>query len=113
MRCNTNASGIKTTTPVGSYPASDPQRSGASPYGGEEMTGNVWEWTSSLSKPYPYTPNDGREDTNSTENRTLRGGSWGDGAWVARAAFRGGYGWDVLGIGGIGFRLALPSPAGS
>ena len=31
---------------------------------------------SSLYKPYPYILNDGREDPKSTENRTLRGGSW-------------------------------------
>lgn len=44
-RCNTNDSGIGTTTPIGSYPASDTRRSGASAYGVEEMVGNVWEIT--------------------------------------------------------------------
>ena len=88
-RCNTRESGIGTTSPVGSYPASDARRSGASPFGVEEMAGNVWEWTGSVFKPYPYIMNDGREDSKSTGNRTLRGGSWYINARFARAAFRG------------------------
>src|SRR5262249_8820976 len=39
---NTRDGGLSSTTPVGSYPV------GASPYGGLDMAGNVWEWTSSL-----------------------------------------------------------------
>jgi len=112
-RCNTSESGLNTTTPVGGYPASDARRSGASPWGAEDMAGNVWEWTSSVYKPYHYTPNDGREDINSTENRVLRGGSWYVDAMGARAAYRNnGRPGDV--DGGIGFRLALVGrPAGS
>ena len=79
-RCNTNESGIGTTTPVGRYP------NGASPYHVQDMTGNVWEWTSSLFQPYPYRKNDGRENLNSTDNRVLRGGSWYD---IARVRARG------------------------
>jgi formylglycine-generating enzyme required for sulfatase activity len=105
-RCNTSESGHQTTTPVGLYPASDERRSGASPCGAEEMAGNVWEWTSSLYKPYKYTESDGREDQTSTENRTLRGGSWVDYARLARAAFRNYNGPDDFDHG-IGFRLAL------
>ena len=58
------------TSPVKSYEA------GKSLYGAYDMAGNVWEWVSSLYKPYPYDPADGREDPSSTEERVQRGGSW-------------------------------------
>lgn len=102
-RANTSESGKHGTTAVGSYPT------GASLYGAEEMAGNVWEWTHSLYKPYPYTQSDGREVENSTGNRVLRGGSWSDLSPDARAAYRfqGGAGYlDV----GSGFRLVLSGP---
>jgi formylglycine-generating enzyme required for sulfatase activity len=111
-RCNTSESGHQMTTPVGSYPASDTQHSGTSPYGAEEMAGNVWEWTSSLYKPYKYTESDGREDQKSTENRALRGGSWNFDAGGARAAYRGG-GHPAVPYNFVGFRLALASLAHS
>jgi len=97
-RCNTSESGIGTTTPVGSYPG------GASPCGAQDMAGNVWEWTSSLFRPYPYRENDGREDTNSTDNRTLRGGSWGYASWVARGVSQ------RRRAGRLGLQLRFPPP---
>lgn len=81
-RCNSREGEKGKTTPVGSYPA------GASPCGAHDMAGNVWEWTNSPYQPYPYVATDEREQTNSTDNRVLRGGSWYYFARIARAACR-------------------------
>lgn len=70
-RCNTSESRIGTTTLVGKY-----SLDGDSPYGVADMAGNVWEWTSSLRRQYPYKADDGREDMSSSGSRVLRGGSF-------------------------------------
>ena len=57
------------TVPIGQY------LNGASPYGALDMAGQVWEWTTSLYKPYPYDLRDGREDLSIGEARVARGGS--------------------------------------
>jgi formylglycine-generating enzyme required for sulfatase activity len=80
--CNTGEGGIGRTTPVDAYP------SGASPYGVMDMAGNVWEWCNSLYANYPYRTDDGREDASAEDWRVLRGGSWFDMEWGARAARR-------------------------
>jgi iron(II)-dependent oxidoreductase len=54
---------------VGQYPA------GASPYGALDMAGQVWEWTRSLYRPYPYVPKDGRENLKFHDARVARGGN--------------------------------------
>jgi len=41
-----------------------------------DMSGNVWEWVSSLYQPYPYDENDEIISDNSNAH-VLRGGSWG------------------------------------
>ncbi len=81
-RCNTSESGRASTSPVGTYPL------GASPYGVEEMAGNVWEWTSTIPRAYPYDAGDGRESFNEFARHVLRGGSWRSDARGARAAYR-------------------------
>ncbi len=81
-RCNFGRS-VDDTTPVGQY---SPQ--GDSPYGCVDMAGNVWEWCYSIYRPYPYDPNDGRENPEADDNRALRGGSWFDGQRLARVSSR-------------------------
>lgn len=65
--------------------------SGASPYGCEEMSGTVWEWTRSQWRKYTYQLEDGREDVSKVGRNTsmsLRGGAYYSEAGVLRCAFR-------------------------
>lgn len=102
-KCNTFEGGPGATTPVGIYPT------GASPGGVLDMVGNVWEWCSSLYRPYPYDPGDGRENPEAEDSRVLRGGSWFNHLDYARCAYRFRYppvDWND----DVGFRCARVSP---
>jgi serine/threonine-protein kinase len=74
--------GYAQTAPVDAFPA------GASPYGALNMSGNVWEWNSTLISFYPYDANDGREDPDAAGNRVWRGGPWSNGGWWMRSSIR-------------------------
>ncbi len=87
---------------MGSYP------SGASPFGILDLAGNVWEWTSSLYKPYPYVASDGREDPTASGFRVRRGGSGYDPPRDLRSALRSGSGPAFRGYF-TGFRCAQGS----
>jgi formylglycine-generating enzyme required for sulfatase activity len=104
---------IGETSAVGCFPM------GFSPYGCEEMSGNVWEWTRNLwgkdwSKPdfrYPYDPDDrGREDLDAGIDvlRVVRGGPFNLLRDFARCAFRHGNHPGPR-YGSIGFRVVLRS----
>ncbi len=83
-KANTGETGIGGTSTVGCFP------DGASPYGCLDMIGNVWEWTQSRWKKYPYQADDGREDLAGDDSRVVRGGSWDDDQGDARCACRSG-----------------------
>jgi toxoflavin biosynthesis protein ToxD len=104
MYANTAEGEPHTTTPIGSYPQN------ISPHGAFDMAGNVWEWTSTVFKPYPYLAFDGREEmrvtVRYTKARVFRGGSWNvelRDARAARRAFHNPKGWRH----DIGVRLVL------
>jgi len=82
-RCNFDNK-FGATTVVGKF-----SPDGDSPYGCQDMSGNIDGWTSSLFDDYPYQEDDGREDADAIENRVLRGGTWySDGARNVRSADR-------------------------
>lgn len=89
--CNCN-NRVGTTTVVGAY-----SPKGDSPYGCQDMIGNVWEWTNTTigtGEPwpakytYPYIFDDGRESADLQTRRVGRGGSWTNDQRNARSAFR-------------------------
>ena len=104
-RCNAFETHIRRTTPVGIFPG------GETPEGLIDMTGNTWDWTSSLYQPYPYRATDDREDPAGDARRVVRGGSWGLNPILARAAYRG-RGAPVYRHFDLGFRLVCASPIG-
>jgi len=103
-RANTLNGGPVTTKPVGSYPR------GMSPYGAQDMAGNVLEWTSSTPKAYPYQADDGREDLSDQTGKVLRGGGWGNYQPGVRAAYRSDYP-PASNLNDFGVRLVLGGSA--
>jgi formylglycine-generating enzyme required for sulfatase activity/energy-coupling factor transporter ATP-binding protein EcfA2 len=96
---NTEESGLSRTTAVGMYPA------GAAACGALDMSGDVWEWTLTDYKSGKST------DITGTATRVVRGGSWFNNQYNARAAFRH-YLVPVSRNSSFGFRVVgvVPSP---
>jgi formylglycine-generating enzyme required for sulfatase activity len=109
-RANYYDTGIHTTSAGGCFPE------GVSPYGIQDMSGDVFEWTRSLwgvnfgtpAFKYPYDPNDGREDLAAPPQilRVVRGGAFDLYHGSVRCASRlglypGGWSW------GIGCRVVV------
>ncbi len=72
-----------------------------------DMHGNVWEWTRSQYKPYPYRSDDGRNDLSNTQTqRVVRGGSWYDRPFKATSSYRLPYrGYQK--VFNVGFRVVI------
>ena len=64
--------GFSGTSPVGNLPA------GASPYGGLDMAGNVWEWVADYYAPdyYAWSPPHNPMGPDNGRQRVMRGGAW-------------------------------------
>ncbi|HKI00533.1 MAG TPA: SUMF1/EgtB/PvdO family nonheme iron enzyme [Thermoanaerobaculia bacterium] len=113
-KANCNETGLGRPSAAGCFPG------GASPFGCEEMSGNVWEWTRSLwgenlMRPRlgtrfscAYQVKDGHEDKESSSKirRVLRGGAFHDISANMRCAFRC-WIYPTDSQRGIGFRVVL------
>lgn len=62
--------GYAETSPVGAFPV------GVSPFGIEDMAGNVWEWCLDYYEPYKGTPKVNPHGPTNGTKRVYRGGSW-------------------------------------
>ncbi len=98
--CNCKEAGLGKTSPVGAF-----SPHGDTPEGLVDMIGNVWEWTNSLFRPYPYRADDGRESRQAAGFRVLRGASWVNDANVAHGLSR--LDGDFQFYNNVGFRCAV------
>jgi formylglycine-generating enzyme required for sulfatase activity len=91
-KANYDDTSIGRTSTVGCFTA------GGSPYGVEELSGNVWEWTGSLwgkdvfdpEFRYPYSSDHeyGKSEAGDDVRRVLRGGSFDDFSGFVRCSYR-------------------------
>jgi formylglycine-generating enzyme required for sulfatase activity len=73
--------GNRYTAPVGDYEESK------SPFGIQDLAGNVWEWTADWYK--PYNRNNQKSDMYGELLKVIKGGSWQSNMDLARSAIRG------------------------
>lgn len=98
--------GREATSPVGEHP------DGAGPFGHLDLSGNAWEWTSTMYLPYPYAADDGREDGGCDGRRVLRGGAFIHGPGEIRTSAR--FGMLPGAVDHyVGFRLCTPAGKGA
>jgi formylglycine-generating enzyme required for sulfatase activity len=100
LHCNSSELGLKVTTPVGFF------LNGASPHAVLDMSGNIWEWTRSIYKEYPYKPDNEMECMDKNAQHVIRGGSFNNEAGIVVCGFRG---WEYPDSANMdtGFRVVL------
>jgi ribose/xylose/arabinose/galactoside ABC-type transport system permease subunit/formylglycine-generating enzyme required for sulfatase activity len=96
-KANVKETGLRGTACVGSFGAGD------SPYGVEDMTGNVWEWTADWYEAYPGS--NYQSDYFGQRFRVLRGGAWFETADFARTTVRNANS-ETAASDDVGFRCA-------
>jgi formylglycine-generating enzyme required for sulfatase activity len=98
--------GYQYTAPVGSYP------SGRSPYGVDDLAGNVWEWVQDWYAADYYRRSPERNPVNDTpaEWRVMRGGGWLNDPARVRAALRSRFA-PASRLYNIGFRCVVRGAA--
>jgi formylglycine-generating enzyme required for sulfatase activity len=90
--------GYAQTSPVGNYPL------GASPFGMEDMSGNVWEWCQDYFELYKGKPRANPKGPSTGVLRVYRGGSWKSRAHSLRATCRS-YNQSEFSSNDVGFRI--------
>lgn len=95
---------VNETKPVGLYP------DGASWVGALDMSGSLWEWTSTIyAYQYPYDADDGRENPDDDNNfRAIRGGAFSTDAFFLRTTSRKQKHPTLEYLVYVGFRCVLP-----
>jgi len=96
-KANVKDTGLRGTAAAGSFGA------GASPYGVEDMAGNVWEWTADWYEAYPGSHC--QSDYFGQRFRVLRGGAWFETADFVRTTVRNANS-ETAASDDVGFRCA-------
>ncbi len=100
--CHADAGdGYLYTAPVGSFPL------GRSPFGVEDLAGNVWEWVEDWFAPDFYRQSAAANPVNNTmgERKVIRGGGWGNDPLGLRSTLRHANPPEI-GLSMVGFRCA-------
>jgi formylglycine-generating enzyme required for sulfatase activity len=90
--------GFAETSPVGAYPA------GASPFGIEDLSGNVWEWCLDFYEPYKGGERANPRGPQRGAQRVYRGGSWKSRFASLKVTARG-YNQPAYASNDVGFRI--------